>query len=82
MKNLLLALALTLAGCAELQEVRKAADPVAEHALPIAGDALQKLADIYNALCLSDSRPVVCDAARDALNKAIAHYNELNELAE
>lgn len=81
MKNLFLVVAL-LSGCAELTAVRKAADPVAEHALPIAGDALQKLADVYNALCLVDNRPALCDSARDSLNKAIAHYNELNEFAE
>jgi len=84
LKNLLLTCALitfALSGCASWAEVPKAVDPVAQHALPLAGETLIELSDVFYALCgqAGEDRSEPCLKAQDALNRAVKIYNEMND---
>lgn len=82
MKHAVILLALACASCASFADVPKAADPVAQHALPVTGEALQKLADAFRVLCPVGKRPPACEAAKAALNGAIDYYTTVNNLVD
>ncbi len=81
MKNVLVGLLLLLSvGCGQWTDSIKVVEPVAEHALPFAGETLIRLSDAFYGLCGRDeaARSEACLKVKVELNRAIQAYETAN----